>query len=199
MMASVMRTLLLNPPSFVGFDGGAGSRWPATREIESFWYPVWLSYPAGMLPGSRLLDAPSHGVTPDETVVIARDYDFVVLFTSTVGFSNDVALARKMKEAKPDLKIAFVGPHVQLKPDCLLTSPEIDFIVTGEFDHSVVEFAQGKPLSQIPGAGYRENGGIHLNPSRPQLQTEDLDRLPFATEIYNRDLKIENYNVPFLL
>jgi hopanoid biosynthesis associated radical SAM protein HpnJ len=194
-----MKTLLLNPPSFPKFDGGASSRWPATREIESYWYPVWLSYPAGMLAGSRLLDAPPHGVTPDETVRIACDYDFLVLFTSTVGFDNDVALARKMKAAKPDLKIAFVGPHVQLKPDCLMTSPEIDFIITGEFDHSVVEFAQGKPLSQIPGAGYRNNGRIHLNPPRPQLQTEDLDRLPFATEVYKRDLTIERYNVPFLL
>jgi hopanoid biosynthesis associated radical SAM protein HpnJ len=194
-----MKTLLLNPPSFPNFDGGASSRWPATREIESYWYPVWLSYPAGMLPGSRVLDAPPHGITPEETVRIGRDYDFLVLFTSTVGFDNDVALARKMKEAKPDLKIAFVGPHVQLKPDCLRTSPEIDFIITGEFDHSVVEFAQGKPLSQIPGAGYRSNGGIHLNPARPQLQTEDLDKLPFATEVYKRDLTIEKYNVPFLL
>jgi hopanoid biosynthesis associated radical SAM protein HpnJ len=194
-----MKTLLLNPPSFKNFDGGASSRWPATREIESYWYPVWLTYPAGMLPGSRLLDAPPHGVSPEETVRIAADYEFVVLFTSTVGFENDLMLARNMKNAKPDLKIAFVGPHVQLKPDCLLTSPEIDFIVTGEFDYSVVEYAQGKPLESIPGAGYRKNGGYQLNPPRPQLQSEDLDKLPFATDIYKRDLKIENYNVPFLL
>ncbi|PYS02274.1 MAG: hopanoid biosynthesis associated radical SAM protein HpnJ, partial [Acidobacteria bacterium] len=194
-----MKTLLLNPPSFEKFDGGASSRWPATREIESYWYPVWLSYPAGMLPGSRLLDASPHGVSPEQTVEIARTYDFVVLFTSTVGFSNDIALVRMMKNAKPDLKVAFVGPHVQVKPESLLSSPEIDFIVSGEFDHAVVEFAEGKPISQIHGAGYRQNGGIRLNPSRPQLQTEDLDKLPFATEIYKRDLIIENYNVPFLL
>jgi hopanoid biosynthesis associated radical SAM protein HpnJ len=198
-MASVMKTLLLNPPSFVRFDGGASSRWPATREIESYWYPVWLTYPAGMLPGSRLLDAPSHGVTPEETVRISNDYEFVVLFTSTVGFENDVQLARKMKEQKPDLKIAFVGPHVQVKPDSLISNPEIDFMISGEFDHSVVEFAEGKPLSQIPGAGFLKNGRVHINPSRPQLQTEDLDRLPFATDTYKRDLVIENYNVPFLL
>jgi hopanoid biosynthesis associated radical SAM protein HpnJ len=198
-MASVMKTLLLNPPSFQNFDGGASSRWPATREIQSYWYPVWLSYPAGMLPGSRLLDAPPQGITPTQTVQIAREYDFVVLFTSTVGFSNDVALARLMKEAKPGLKIAFVGPHVQVKPESLMNHPEIDFIVTGEFDHAVVEFAEGKALSEIAGAGYRKNGGLHLNPSRPQLQTEDLDNLPFATEVYKRDLTIESYNVPFLL
>src|SRR2546429_31613 len=194
-----MKTLLLNPPSFKNFDGGASSRWPATREIASYWYPVWLTYPAGMLPGSRLLDAPPHGITPEQTVEIARSYEFVVLFTSTVGFANDVGLARMMKQAKPDLKIAFVGPHVQIKPDCLVNNPEIDFIVTGEFDHSIVEFAEGKPVDQIAGAGYRQNGGIHLNPPRPSLQTEDLDRLPFATEVFKRDLVIENYNVPFLL
>ena len=71
-----MKTLLLNPPSFEKFDGGAGSRWPARREITSFWYPVWLSYPAGLIKESRLLDAPSHGVTPEETIEIARDYEF---------------------------------------------------------------------------------------------------------------------------
>src|SRR5215467_19775 len=198
-MSSVMKTLLLNPPSFKNFDGGAGSRWPATREIESFWYPVWLSYPAGMLPGSRLLDAPSHHITPEQTIEIAKDYDFLVLFTSTVGFVNDVAMVRQMKQAKPNLKVAFVGPPVQIKPDCLMDNPEIDFIVSGEFDHAVVEFAEGKPLSQIAGAGYRENGRVRLNPARPQLQTADLDKLPFATEVYKRDLVIENYNVPFLL
>src|SRR5207237_3221499 len=169
-MTSVMKTLLLNPPSFEKFDGGASSRWPATREIESYWYPVWLTYPAGMLPGSRLLDAPPHNVSPEQTVDIAKDYEFLVLFTSTVGFQNDVLLARKIKEANPHIKIAFVGPHVQIKPDCIKHNPEIDFIVTGEFDHSVVEFAQGKPLSEIPGAGYRENGGMRLNPSRANMQ-----------------------------
>ena len=51
--------------SFENFDGGASSRWPATREIESYWYPVWLAYPAGMFEGARLLDAPPHHVTAE--------------------------------------------------------------------------------------------------------------------------------------
>src|ERR1700690_3057898 len=106
-MSSVMKTLLLNPPSFEHFDGGAGSRWPATREIESYWYPVWLSYPAGMLPGSRLLDASSHGVSWKQTVEIAKDYEFLVLYTSAVGFSNDLKLIREMKAVNPGLRIAF--------------------------------------------------------------------------------------------
>lgn len=199
-MPSVMKTLLLNPPSFENFDGGAGSRWPATREILSFWYPVWLTYPAGMLAGSRLLDAPPNKITPTETIRIAQDYDFVVLFTSTIGFSSDLNLIRQMKEAKPDLQIAFVGPHVQIQPtESLLASKDIDFVVQGEFDYAIAEFAQGKPLSEILGISYRRNGKAVSNAPRPPLETEDLDQLPFATEVYKRDLVIENYNIPFLM
>ena len=199
-MSSVMKTLLLNPPSFDNFDGGAGSRWPATREIESFWYPVWLSYPAGLLPGSRLLDAPSHKVTAAETVRLAREYEFVVLFTSTVGFESDLRLIRSMKAAKPDLKVAFVGPPVQVRPaESLMASEDIDFVVRGEFDYPVAEFAQGKPLQEIGNVSYRRDGQLIHNPLRPPLETGELDRLPFATEVYRRDLVIENYNVPFLL
>ena len=64
-----MKTLLLNPPSFPNFDGGAGSRWPAAREIASFWYPVWLSYPAGLIKDSRLLDAPPQRLNAKDTPV----------------------------------------------------------------------------------------------------------------------------------
>ena len=181
-MSSAMKTLFLNPPSFEHFDGGAGSRWPATREIESYWYPVWLSYPAGMLPGSRLLDGPPHGITPAQVVEIAKDYEFVVLFTSTVGFHSDLRMAKAMKEKKPGIKICFVGPQVQIKPaESLLVSSDIDFVVRGEFDHAVVDYANGEPISGIPNVSYIKDGKVVHNPPRPLLQTEELDALPFAT------------------
>ena len=54
----MMRTLFLNPPSYEGFDGGAGARYQARREIRSYWYPTWLAQPAALVPGSLLVDAP---------------------------------------------------------------------------------------------------------------------------------------------
>src|SRR5947207_10403608 len=150
-----LRTLFLNPPSFENFDGGASSRWPATREIESYWYPVWLAYPAGMLEGSRVLDAPPHHVSPVATVEISKEYDLVVLFTSTPGFANDVRLAEEMKKAKPGIKIAFVGPHVTVEPaKSLDVSPAIDWVGRKEFDYSVYEFAHGMEMSRIDGISY---------------------------------------------
>jgi len=192
-----MKTLLLNPPSFPQFDGGAGSRWPATREIASFWYPVWLAYPAAMIPESRLLDAPPHGITPEETINIARAYDFVALYTSTVGWHNDVQLADMMKAAQPNLTIAFVGPPVTVQPEAALrASPAIDFVVRKEIDYPLTEFAAGKALTEIAGVSFRQDGTIVHNPSPPPLQ--DLDALPYATDVYKRDLDITKYNVPFL-
>ena len=154
-----LKTLLLNPPSFENFDGGASSRWPATREIESYWYPVWLAYPAGMLEGSRMLDAPPHHISATETIEIAKSYEFLVLFTSTPGWTGDQKLAEAIKRANPQIKIAFVGPPVTTSPDRALNEcAAIDFVCRREFDFSVVEFANGKPLDQILGISYLKNG-----------------------------------------
>jgi hypothetical protein len=129
-----MRTLFLNPPSFEGFDGGASSRWPASREIESYWYPVWLCYPAGMLPDSKVVDAPPHKVSIEQTVAMANDFELLVLFTSTPGFHVDVKIAGMMKDSNPKLKVAFVGPPVTVEPEKALAESAIDFIVRREFD-----------------------------------------------------------------
>src|SRR5437762_1781831 len=193
-----LRTLFLNPPSFENFAGRAGSRWPATREIESSWYPVWLAYPTGMLEGARLLDAPSHHVSADETIEIANEYEFLVLYISTPGFPGDIQLAQRIKQSNPNIKIAFVGPHVTVLPEqSLKEGRAIDFVVRKEFDYAVKEFADGKPVDEILGVSYRKNGSAGHNADRPQLQ--DLDSLPHVTDIYHRDLDVRRYNVPFLL
>ena len=120
---------------------------------------------------------------------ISKDYEFVVLFTSTVGFYSDLKMARGMKERKPSIKICFVGPQVQIKPaESLLASNDIDFVVRGEFDFAVVDYANGKPLSEIPNVSWRNGTEIVHNPSRPMLQTAELDSLPFATDVYQKDL-----------
>ncbi len=193
-----MKTLLLNPPSFEKFDGGAGSRYQATREITSFWYPVWLAYPAGLIKESRLVDAPPHQITPARVAEMSRDFDFVVIFTSTAGFKSDTRLAEQMKDIHPGLKVAFVGPHVSVQPEeSLRASSGIDFVVRREFDYAIAEFAWGKDPGEIQGVSFRRNGSILHNPDRPLL--EDLDSLPFAVEIFKRDLDFTKYNIPYLL
>ncbi len=193
-----MRTLFLNPPSFDAFDGGAGSRWPATREIESYWYPVWLCYPAGMLDDSKVIDAPSHKISLERTVRMADNFELLVLFTSAPGFHVDVRIAEMMKDTNPKLKVAFVGPPVTVNPEgTLRASKAIDFVVRREFDYQIASFTQGQPLEELPGVSYRVNGGFRHTPDGGSI--ENLDELPWVTKVYKRDLDITRYNVPFLL
>jgi len=192
-----MRTLFLNPPSFEKFDGGASSRWPATREIESYWYPVWLCYPAGMLPDSKVVDAPPHGISIEQTVAMAKDFELMVLFTSAPGFQVDIEIAGMMKDANPKLKIAFVGPPVTIDPEKTLRNKAVDFIVRREFDYQIADYAKGKPLEELPSVSFRKDGRVVNNPEGGYI--EDLDALPWVTKVYKRDLDITRYNVPFLL
>ncbi|HUJ23385.1 MAG TPA: hopanoid biosynthesis associated radical SAM protein HpnJ [Bryobacteraceae bacterium] len=192
-----MRTLFLNPPSFEGFDGGAGSRWPAVREIESYWYPVWLCYPAGMLPDSKIVDAPPHKISLAQTIEMGKDFELLVLFTSSPGFEVDLRIAGMMRDANQKLKVAFVGPPVTIEPEKALANRAIDFVVRREFDYQIADYAKGKPLEELPGVSFRKNGGIVHNPEGGVI--ENLDELPWVTKVYKRDLDITRYNVPFLL
>ena len=103
-----MRTLFLQAPSYTGFDGGAGSRYQARREIRSFWYPTWLAQPAALISNSKLIDAAPHGIGIAEVLNQARDFELAVLHTSTPSFASDVKCIAALKNAKPSLK---VGTH----------------------------------------------------------------------------------------
>jgi len=70
------------------------------------------AYPAGMLEGSRMLDAPPHHISATETIEISKGYEFLVLFTSTPGWTGDQKLAEAIKRAQPRNQDAFVGPPV---------------------------------------------------------------------------------------
>jgi hopanoid biosynthesis associated radical SAM protein HpnJ len=191
------KTLFLHPPSFEGFDGGAGSRYQARREIRSFWYPTWLAQPAALVPGSRLVDAPPDDLTLADVLPLADDYELAVLHTSTPSFAADVTVAEALKARNPALTIGFVGAHVAVHADASLrASAAIDFVARSEFDFTIKEVAEGRPLSSVLGLSYR-NGGIHHMPDRPIL--EDMDALPYVVDVYRRDLTIDHYFIGYLL
>ena len=194
-----MRTLFLHPPSYEGFDGGAGSRYQARREVRSFWYPTWLAQPAALVSGSRLVDAPPDGLTLADVRPLARDYELAVLHTSTPSFAHDVQVAEALKTDNPRLRVGFVGAHVAVNPAAsLAASPAIDFVTRSEFDFTLKEVAEGRPLGRVLGVSYRDGGGaIRHTPERPKL--EDMDALPFVVDVYRRDLTIENYVIGYLL
>lgn len=160
--------------------------------MYSFGYPVWLACTAGLIEKSRLLDAAAEGLDDAAVVRIAAEYDLVVMSTSTPEVRCSVRLAGLLKQATPHLKIGMVGPHAMALPrETLGLSYPLDFVTTGEFDHVVAEIAAGIPFSKVNGIMYR--AGHRLVRTADRLPVKDLDSLPFASEIYARDLSVDNY------
>jgi len=194
---SYLRTLFLHPPAVAGFDGGAGSRYQARREIRSFWYPTWLAQPAALVPDSRLVDAPPDGLTLDDVLPLVRGYDLCVMHTSTPSFASDVQVAEALKTENPELTIGLVGAAVAVAPEASLrTSRALSFVARSEFDFTVQEVAQGRPLASVRGLSYRVNGHVEHTTERPPL--ENMDALPFVTPVYKRDLTVEHYAIGYL-
>jgi hopanoid biosynthesis associated radical SAM protein HpnJ len=193
-----MKTLFLQAPSFEGFDGGAGSRYQAKREVRSFWFPTWLAQPAALVPGSRLLDAPADGLSVEATLKIARLYELVIIHTSTPSFPTDARFAELLKQQNPLVTVGLVGAKTMVDPDgSLRATPAIDFVCREEFDYTCQEVASGTALSQIKGLSFRDaHGQVVHNLPRPIL--ENMDELPFVAPVYQRDLTIRNYFIGYL-
>ena len=193
------KTLYLSPPSFEGFDGGAGARYQARREVTSYWYPTWLAQPAALTPNSRLLDCPPNNIGVEEMLRIAKDYDHVIINTSTPSLKNDCKVAEAIKAQKPDTKIGFIGAHTMVLPtETLKASPAIDWVGRKEFDYTCKEVAEGRDFAGIAGLSYKDKDGkIKHNPDRELIP--NMDSLPWVADVYKRDLKIENYFIGYLL
>jgi hopanoid biosynthesis associated radical SAM protein HpnJ len=194
----MMKTLFLNPPSFEGFDGGAGSRYQAKREIRSFWYPTWLAQPAALVPGSKLIDAPASDKTLDDVLPLANDYELLIMHTSTPSFPSDVRVAQAFKAKNPKLKIGMVGAHVAVDPyQSMKATQDLDWVAGGEFDFTCKEVAEGKELADIDGLTFRNKAGEIIR-NKPRAILENMDELPHVVDVYKRDLKIEDYFIGYL-
>jgi hopanoid biosynthesis associated radical SAM protein HpnJ len=193
-----MKPLFLNPPTFEDFDGGAGARYQASREVTSFWFPTWLTYPAGMIEGSRVVDAPVQKLDLDACLQIAKGFDLVLMYTSTPTLAIDVETARKIKAQNPAIVTVLTGPHVSILPEESLRFAKgaVDIVCRGEFDYSAKELCEGKPWEEVDGISFLKGDDVVHTKDRPPIT--DLDSLPFSSQIYLRDLPIEEYIIPHI-
>ena len=88
--------------------------------------------------------------------------------------------AREIKKRFP-VPILMGGSHVSAFPVPVLRDPAVDFIIRGEGERPLVEFAcallAGKPLNHVPNLGYKRNGEPVLNATGEPYPFHEL---PFA-------------------
>lgn len=196
-----MNVLVLNPPFYPRYS--RSQRSPAVIKSGVMYYPIWLAYATGVLDQDgfnvRLVDAPAAGYDLPAVMHLAEEFKprLVVIDTSTPSIHNDVAVAEAIKHRIPDAFVLLVGPHVSALPEASLQlSPAVDAVARREYDYTVRDLARsldgGDDLKSVLGLSYRDKSGIVIhNADRPFI--EDLDALPFVSQIYKRHLRIEDY------
>ena len=194
----ILRTLFLQAPSFDGFDGGAGSRYQAKREIKSYWYPTWLAQPAALVPNSRVLDAAADELSVADTLAIAGGFELVIIHTSAPSFPTDAKFAELLKRNNPRVQVGMVGAKPMVDPEgSLKATAAIDFVCREEFDFTCRDLALGLPYPEIPGLSFRDAAGA-IRHNLPRAMLENMDDLPFVAPVYKRDLTIKNYFIGYL-
>src|SRR5262245_23939172 len=137
-------------------------------------------------------------MTIEQVVERARGHELIVIHTSTPSVVSDAKTAEHLKRELPGVTIGFVGAHTMVLPEeTLALAPAVDFVTNGEFDYSVREVAEGRPLPEVAGITYRTpGGGFERTASRPPIH--DLDAFPFVVDVYAKHLEVEQYYIGYL-
>jgi radical SAM superfamily enzyme YgiQ (UPF0313 family) len=108
--------------------------------------------------------------------------DFIGIYSTTFGWKKAVYTASVMKKILKEAFIAVGGPYpIAMQEKCLTDSDNIDAVVTGEGEQTIVEMLErlscGTGLEGVKGVIFRQGQEIIINPPRPLMQ--NLDSLPF--------------------
>lgn len=203
-----MKILLINPP-FKGEHGrfSREQRSPAITKGGTFYYPMWLAYATGLLDREGfdvlLLDAPASGMLYAEAAERAERFapDMIVVDTSTPSIQNDLEIGDKLKELTSAFTV-LVGTHPSALPEkSLVSSKNIDGVARKEYEYTLLDLArliekegnspaQGS-LRNIDGLTFRS--GTEIIENRDRAYIENLDDMPFLSEVYKKHLKVEEY------
>ena len=152
----------------------------------NYWQPLGTLYVAAAVQqaGHEVRFYNGAFMAHDEIIAQVTEYQpqFVGLYATAFGWGKAKNTAAAIKTILAGVFIVVGGPYpVALQEKCLEDSPDIDAVVTGEGEITVVEilerFGAGKDLAGVEGTAYRQGSEIKKNPPRPLIT--DLDALPF--------------------
>jgi len=198
-----MKILVLNPPFFPKYS--RTSRSPAVTKGGTLYYPFWLASAVGVLERNnfevKFIDAPAEGYNIKKVIQIAKKFapELVIIETSTPSIDNDITVLESIRnelKREMDTFTILVGTHVSAVPEeTMRKSDKIDAIARREYDYIVRDLAialrDKKDLSTVRGLTYRKDRKIIKNPDMPPI--EDLDKLPFVSEVYKTHLDVKKY------
>ena len=118
------------------------------------------------------------GTAANAEIILATNPEIVGFSVTTSAFMDAVEITSYIKKKRPDIKVVYGNVHVSSIGAPLLDHfPEIDYLVIGEGEGSMLDLAEGKPPGEIPNLVYRDGGRNVSNPRRARIL--NLDELPF--------------------
>ena len=171
-----MHITLINPPSPTGA--------PSSRFI-----PLGLGYLVAYLEAHQfevtIIDYQTQKMTKEELANVLSDNQprIVGVTTSTLTYRSAIDIIKTVKETLPKCFTILGGPHVTvLDNQTLYETPEVDIIVRGEGEKTLLEIAEFisnqkiENISNIKGITFRKHDQITRTGDRPFIK--DLDELP---------------------
>jgi radical SAM superfamily enzyme YgiQ (UPF0313 family) len=110
----------------------------------------------------------------------------------------------EMKRRYPEMVVIAGGIHVNLFPEDVLLDG-VDVAVLGEGEYTVYRLLDalgvGRPLADIQGVAFVENGSIRMNPKDPRPLSIDelpiIDRNLYRLELYNHHSMVASRGCPY--
>jgi len=189
------RVYLVNPPFVKGYS--RSSRWGAVGRAGTIYYPIWLAYATGLLEKegykAKLVDAVADGLSIENVIRDIQKFsaDVVVAYTNFPSLSNDCKFLEKVKEVC-DVLTVLVGPPCSVFYKEILKRYSIDAVIRYEFDFALRDMLE-KGLENAGSVCYKKEGKIVVNEVRKFSSNEELDSLPFVSDVYRRHLDIRRY------
>lgn len=145
--------------------------------------PLNLAYSASLLEKNgfevNLIDAPALGYDVKKTLNIVEKVkpDLVVINSAGVTSFYDLHFAEQIK-TRADTIVSITGPHLTLNPEIALQKNDIDIVIRGEIEYTVLELSQKlSEFKDVKGIAFKKDNKIIMTPKRPPIV--NLDKLPF--------------------
>ena len=111
--------------------------------------------------------------SPDSIAQFCKDFDIITFSCYIWNITPTLAVAKLLKEIKPDIKVLLGGPEVSYEYDDIINKSYIDYIIVGEGETPMESFLNNFPdVSDVPNLVHKNaNGEIVFH---PQSATFDL-------------------------
>ncbi len=185
-----MKILVLNPPSRiiknVVRDLLYGCWCRGKRIGGTTFPPLNLLYVATVLRETGhtvdLVDACGEQKTIAEISKNIKEYDVVVISTSTMSFNEDASVLLELKKHNTKLISIVFGSHPSFSPAYSLAKDGVDIVVIKEPEFIIRDVIcnlekKDNSWKEVKGIGYKGNGRIVIKEDYPFI--ENLDELPF--------------------